>query len=586
MYTLRLQSYSKGEVIFTEGTPGSDAFVVHEGEVEILKSGPKRQPVSIRVLGPGEMFGEMAIVTQNPRAATAVARTDVSLEVIDRESFALKIRSDPEFAMATVQRLSSMIPEAQARFLLQMETETETDGSEGRGLRRILGRRREDRPDSDAFAPDFVRIENEPVPMMVRYAGAVILGLMVSVVAWATVATTDTVVTGTGRIVTTVPNIAVQPFEIGVVREVRVAPGQAVRKGDVLATLDPTIAQADVLSAQSQLASTQAQVARLRAELAGQEPERFSADASEDAVQRQLFRARREQYRATLSSHEEDLRSLDSQIAAREREARELEDQLRTLREITAIREQFFRNESEAFLKEGQYRLQYLDSKRALAAAERDMTQLRSALSSLRTQVRAKRLQRDAWAGDWQARLNQELVSATRDLARLTEQARKADRANALIELVAPADAVVLSVRTRTQGTVVRPGDPLIELVPADVTMEIEADVSPRDVARIRPGDPVSIKVDALPFTKHGMIDGELRLVSEDTFERTTAGQPGPVYRARVTIGQSHLVGIPSDFRLFPGMTVAADVKTGQRSLITYITYPIYRALNTSFREP
>ena len=78
MYTLRLQSFRKGEVIFTEGSRGADAYVIHEGEVEILKSGPQRQPVSLRVMTAGEMFGEMGLVTSNPRAATAVASTITS----------------------------------------------------------------------------------------------------------------------------------------------------------------------------------------------------------------------------------------------------------------------------------------------------------------------------------------------------------------------------------------------------------------------------------------------------------------------------------------------------------------------------
>lgn len=98
--------------------------------------------------------------------------------------------------------------------------------------------------------------------------------------------------------------------------------------------------------------------------------------------------------------------------------------------------------------------------------------------------------------------------------------------------------------------------------------------------------DSVTIKIDALPFVKHGTVDGKLRLISEDTFEKTFTGQPGPVYRARVTVEKMRLTDLPPNFRLVPGMTVSGDVKVGSRRLVTYITYPVSRALSTSFREP
>ena len=584
MYTLRLQSFRKGEVIFTEGSRGADAYVIHEGEVEILKSGPQRQPVSLRVMTAGEMFGEMGLVTSNPRAATAVARTDVSLEVIDQEAFWIKMKADSAFAVETVRRLAGMIPEAQSKLLSQMHQVVEASRTQAARGRFGLGRGRVE--DVHAFAPDFVRIKQEPVPWLLKYAGAVILGLMASVVAWATVATTETVVTGTGRVITSVPHVAVQPMDSGVVREVAVREGEVVTRGQRLATLDPTVAEADLLSLRVQLRNAGAQVARLRAELTGTVPPRFSDDPAVQAVQAQLFASRSAQRTSTLGADDEEIRSLGTQIEAREREQRDLEAQLHALREIAAVREAFYTKEREAFLRDGQYRLQYLESQRALAASERDRTQLAATVATLKAQVRAKRSQRDAWIGEWRARANQELVAALEQHAQLAEQVKKAERARALIEITAPTDAVVLSVKTRTPGTIVRPGDAMFDLVPTAVSLEAEVDVGPGDIARIRTGDAVTVKLDSLPFTRHGTIDGRLRLISEDAFERTMQGQPGATFRVRVELGQSHLAQIPADFRLLPGMTLSADIKTGTRSLVTYVTYPVSRALSTSFREP
>ena len=108
----------------------------------------------------------------------------------------------------------------------------------------------------------------------------------------------------------------------------------------------------------------------------------------------------------------------------------------------------------------------------------------------------------------------------------------------------------------------------------------------PPALARLQIGDKVSVKLDALPFVKHGQIDGRLRLVSEDTFEKGLNGHPGPVFRARVSLEKMALSDTPPGFRLVPGSTVSADIKVGTRKLITYFTYPILRSGSTSFREP
>jgi HlyD family secretion protein len=582
---LRLQSYKKGDVIFTEGSHGTDAFVIHIGEVDILKSGANEQLVVLSTLGPGEMFGEMALITNNARAATASARTDVTLEVINRNAFGLKMQSDPDFAMQTVRRLAGMVPEAQARLLAQARTAMAESG-EADSRRSRFGRRRDVAKEVDAFAPDYIQIEQEPVPLAVRLAGLTVLGLLVGTLLWSIFAFTDTTVTGSGKVVSTVPNVVVQPFDNGIVRQVNAKEGQLVRKGQVLATLDATLATADVKSTSQQLESTEAQIARLQAELSGKAPERFSKDATEEAMQRQLFTSRMQQLRATLLSHDEEIRNLSGQIAARQQEAKDLERQLVVLREITKVREEFFRKERDAFQRDGQYRLQYLDALRAQTAAEREAAQVGSAVASIETQIRTKRAQRDAYQSDWLAKANGELVTAQRDAARLQEQFRKFDHAQSLVEITAPADAIVLSVKTRTPGAVLKSAEVLFELVPVDVPLEVELDVSPRDVAQMQKDDDVTIKIDALPFVKHGTVPGKLRFISEDTFDKTLTGQQGPVYRARVTVGKLELTGTPPGFRLVPGMTVTGDVKVGSRRLVTYITYPVTRAFSTSFREP
>ncbi|HEY3075520.1 MAG TPA: HlyD family type I secretion periplasmic adaptor subunit [Burkholderiales bacterium] len=570
-----LQRFEQGAVIFAEGAGGEVAYIVREGEVDILK-GAGAQPVLLRTLRPGDMFGEMALITTNPRAATALAKTSVVLEVVDRIAFARLLQTDSEFAMLTIRRLAGMVPETQARLISAFKSDAPPVAGGGAAAKEVA-----------AFEPDFIQIEHETPPPLVRWAGYAVAGFVLVVLLWTALAFTDTTVTGAGRIVTTVPNVTIQPFDTGIVRQIDVRVGETVKRGQMLATLDPTVSEADLEGTRAQLVSTEAQVKRLEAEL-GRLPgaKLFSANAAEEALQRQLFTARLQQYHATVASHDEEIRNLAAQAKAKRSETTELERQVALLRDIARVREELAKKERDAYLREGPYRLAYLDAMRAQLQSERELAAAHSAIESLEAQLRNRQAQREAFVSDWKAKANQELVGMLREQARLGEQFKKFDRANRLIEITAPADGVILSVRTRTPGTVVRAGEMLFELVPAEVPLEAEVDIAPRDVARLQVGDKVALKLDALPFVKHGMIEGRLRLVSEDTFEKGLNGHPGPVFRARVSLEKMELTDTPQGFRLVPGSTVSADIKVGTRKLITYFTYPILRSGSTSFREP
>lgn len=580
-----LQNFTAGEIIFAEGSQGELAYVVREGEVDILK-GAGAQPVLLRTLQAGEMFGEMSLITTNPRAATALAKTAVVLEVVDRVDFAQMLQRDSGFAMLTMKRLAGMVPEAQARLMSAFKSQLPAAKDGPAGGRGLFGLRRKERDEVAAFEPDFVQIEQQTVPATIRFAGFAICAFLLVAVIWTTLAFTDTTVTGTGKIISTVPNISVQPLDTGIVRRVEVRPGALVKRGQLLATFDPTISEADLQATRSQLVSTEAQVKRLQAELGRSGKMQFSPDHDEQQLQHRLYEARVQQLRSTLAAQDEEARNLETQIVAKRSEARDAERQLVVLRDIARVRETFFKREQDAFMRDGQYHLAYLEAQRAQVQAEQELGAVLNSVVSLQSQVRTKRAQREAFLNDWNAKSSQDLVMAMREQSRLVEQFKKFDRANRLIELTAPIDGVVLSVRTRTPGTIVRAAESFVEIVPTDVPLEIEVDIGSRDVAQLQLGDTVKVKLDALPFVKYGSLDGRLRLISEDAFDKTLNGQPGPVFRARVSIEKSNLVLTPKNFRLLPGMSVSADVKVGTRKLITYFTYPILRSGQTSFREP
>jgi HlyD family secretion protein len=589
-----LTHHRKGELVFSEGASGQTAYIVRRGEVNIVKHAGAQGQVVLKTLGPGELFGEMALITSNPRSASVVAASDVELEVLDRHTFGDKVRSDPEFSVQMVRRLAAMVPDTQAKLLKHFEGAAAIRDAQAPAApswwERLTGLGG-DRGLAAGFEPAHVRIEQDQSDRLLTLgASTVTLFVLAGILAsfWIEV---DQMAQAAGRLVTERPPLSVQSVEAGVVRQVHVLEGQRVRKGDRLVTLDPTMTDADYNTVRTQWMAAQAQMRRVEAEINGVTTFAPSGDRMEDSLQTGVLQARQQQHRSTLASHEADITALQRQLASRQTELPAAERQVEASRQLAAVRKDLFDKEREAYQRDGVYRLQYLDAQRNLATAERDLTALRGQIDSLQAQTTARMAQRDAYISDWRSRLGQEQTQQTRELARLGEQLRKMDRSQTYTTLVAPDDGVVLSIKTKVPGTVVRSADTVVDLVADDSRLQVEVDVNPRDIAHVKAGRPADIKFDTLPYVRHGSLQAEVIRVSEDTFERTLNNTPGPVYRARLKLtgaggNETALRDTPAGFRLQPGMTLSADILAGRRPLSAVVFYPVAKALGNGLREP
>jgi len=208
-------------------------------------------------------------------------------------------------------------------------------------------------------------------------------------------------------------------------------------------------------------------------------------------------------------------------------------------------------------------------------------------------QAASAREQKAKYVNNWVREGGEKLTQLQQEMATATQQLAAAERRRSLVVLRAPADGVVLELGQRSIGSVAKEAEPLVTLVPSDNKVEAEVDIDSSDVARLRVGDTVRVKLDALPFQRHGTIDATLRVITENSFQpdknRTgdnkPDGQPA-FFRARVALGPLDLRDVPQDFRLIPGMTATAEIKVGRRTIISYLLDPIVRLFDESLREP
>jgi len=154
------------------------------------------------------------------------------------------------------------------------------------------------------------------------------------------------------------------------------------------------------------------------------------------------------------------------------------------------------------------------------------------------------------------------------------------------VELRSPVTGTILKLEDNFTGSVINSGDIIATVVPQDVNFHVEVDVDPSDITHVYEGAKVKIMLDALPSQKHGELVGVVKMLSKDTVDEDVFGEANSVYRANIEILENNLVKLPDGFQLLPSMSVAGNIVSGKRSVMTFLLFPIIKTLETSFREP
>lgn len=413
-----------------------------------------------------------------------------------------------------------------------------------------------------------------PLPALALY----LLGaLLVLALAWAAWASVDVRVAGRGRIVNDAQNIVVRTLEPGVLSAVRIRPGQVVKKGEVIATLDPTFAGADKSQLAARDQSLRAQVERLRQQT-GERGAKGALDKQAD--QRALLAEREAAYQARLRQYDESVARLRSALEGNAADQRVTAERTASLLDLEKMQEKLT---LENFVS----RSKVLETRERRLEAERDLTAARGRQTELTKEIRVTEAERESFVTAFRQKVREELTQATRDSDEVREQLSKAQRRADLVTVVAPQDAVVLEVRQTALGSVLNSADVLAVLVPMGETMLAEADIDPADVGEIRAGDRVRLKLDAYPFQKYGVLEGRLLGISADaiTLESGAPGGARTVYRARVALQGTAFSHSTQAAALMPGMTMTAEVIVGSRSVLSYFLYPLMRAADEAIRE-
>jgi adhesin transport system membrane fusion protein len=359
-------------------------------------------------------------------------------------------------------------------------------------------------------------------------------------VLWAHWAVIDQITRAPGAVIASSKTQIIQSMDGGTIQVLNVREGDTVESGQTLVSFDKTRAQAAYLEYRAKMVSLMVTVARLQAEVLGG-PLMMPPEAQEYP---EFVKAQTQLYAKRQAAIKEDVQALESMVALAQKEL----------------------SMTEPLLKSGDVSLT-------------DVLRLQRQVAELKSQITNKN---NKYFQDSQA----ELSKAQEDLASVQQSMAQRKSQVDLAELKAPVHGVVKNVRITTQGGVVRPGEEVMQIVPLEDDLLIQARVSPADIAFLRIGQSATVKIDAYDYTIYGDLSGKLTYISADTLSEDLKQGETPYYRVMVKTDGRRFSARPDErLDIQPGMTATIEVKTGERTVLKYLLKPMVKTLSQSMGE-
>ena len=418
-----------------------------------------------------------------------------------------------------------------------------------------------------------------PLPTWRPFAWTIIV-LLTAVIIWGNFAELDEVTVAMGEVIPQGKVKVIQHLEGGIIEEIHVQEGDAVKKGAPLVQLDLASSGNNKEELQVRLDGHILKRARLEAEATGSPEISFP---SEEAVrlptlviaERKAFEARRHELNSTKFV-------LLEQVKQRELEVKELNGQKSAIeRNLNLAKERL--KMSKSLLSQGlTAKMEHLQLEAEVSQLEGEwesiipaIPRVEAAVNEAQERVRELNIKFQREAQEALGGVEQSIAQVKEMLVRATEQGFRAT-------ISSPIDGVVKNMRYNTIGGVVRPGEPILEVVPTGENLVIEAKLSPVDRGYVQEGQRTLVKVTTYDFVRYGGLDGEVIHIAPDS---TTGPEGEPYFRVVVETDKTYLGEEQGKLPITPGMEATIDIHTGQKSVLEYLIKPVLKMRHEAFRE-
>ncbi|MEM7299657.1 MAG: HlyD family type I secretion periplasmic adaptor subunit [Pseudomonadota bacterium] len=409
---------------------------------------------------------------------------------------------------------------------------------------------------------------------------SLIAALLISFGVWANYAVLDEVTRADGQIIPASRVQIIQSLEGGIVRSISVRQGEIVEANQVLLQIDDTGFASELGELASRKEAALAQIARLKAEANGLAEPAMPDGLAEDApaavaAEKDLFLARQAQLQA-------DLAIIASKGDQTTQELAELNAREKSLKASLAILQRELKLSRQLFQNGAIPELELLRLERDATNREGEITVI--AATRLRLQATLKEIEtrRTSAEAKFRADARAELAKATAQISVINEALSGSQDKVQRTAIRSPVRGIVNTLLVNTVGGVLKGGDPIMEIVPLDDRLQVEARVQPKDVAFIRAGQKASVKLTAYDYTIYGALDGVVDQVSPNTIKEP---EGEPYFRVIISTEKTDGLKSGKDLEIIPGMIASVDILTGQKSVLQYLLQPVQKLRSEALRE-
>ncbi|MCW5771141.1 MAG: HlyD family type I secretion periplasmic adaptor subunit [Rhodospirillaceae bacterium] len=416
---------------------------------------------------------------------------------------------------------------------------------------------------------------------------AMVLGAFFLVfLVWARLSYMDEITRGPSRVIASGQNKVVQAPDAGVVKAIFVKEGDFVAANQPLMRIDATPSKAALEEKLSQLYALMARAARLTAEAESRPGIAFPREVQENAprevlAETALFRSRAQQMRGELATLEQQVAQRQQQLREGQSTVARLEARLKLQRAEEYDTCKAWRDGSASRSECQQAQRASLETAGQVESERRGVPRAEAALREAQQKMEDKRAQ-------FRSDARKDLNDVEAQIAALRPQVKKEGQTVLLTELRSPVRGIVKTVGVTTIGGVVKPGEPLIEIVPAEDTLLVEVRIKPSDIAFLRMEQDATIKISAYDYSIFGGLEGKVVEISSDVIvdeKKTSHGERDTYYRVRVKAQKAYLERDKQILPIIPGMTGTVDIRTGRRTVLDRFLDPFYRLFSDSLGE-
>ena len=396
---------------------------------------------------------------------------------------------------------------------------------------------------------------------------------------WAHFAVLDEVTRGNGSVVPSRRIQELQNLEGGILSELLVTEGQIVEKDQILARIDNEQAESVVRDAETKALEHQAAIVRLIAEAENTTPA-YSDELTKEIPQ--MVNDQMSIYTARKNQLDAELRVLDSQKFQKKQEITEMISKRKQLISSHKIAKER-RDIARPLMEKNVYpKIDYLQLEEHLIQLNGDIEALSLAIPRARRAAEEADDRMQQRVAEFRSEARREINQRRVELRSLKEAMTAGNDRVTRTDLRAPVRGTIKQISSNTLGGVIRPGDTILEIVPLDDTLLIEARVRPADIAFLHPGQKAMIKITAYDFSIYGGIEGHVEQISADTIEDKRGDS---FYLVKLRTKKNTIVYRGESLPIIPGMTASVDILTGKKSVLDYLLKPILKAKQNALRE-